>query len=77
MVLGRLGMAVDGGVGGMGDWDGVRLWGGGDVAQVRARPAAGADPCTAVVSGGRAMPHSAAEIASPEVVAARDYWQRP
>jgi hypothetical protein len=54
----------------MGDWDGVRLWDGGDVAQVRARLAAGADPCTPTGYGGRTMLHAAAEVASPEVVAA-------
>jgi hypothetical protein len=37
----------------MSDWDGVRLWGGGDAAQVRARLAAGADPCAPFGSGGR------------------------
>jgi hypothetical protein len=54
----------------MGAWDGVRLWGGGDAAQVRERLAAGADPCTPAGSGGRTMLHAAAEHASPEVVAA-------
>jgi hypothetical protein len=54
----------------MGDWDGVRLWGGGDAGQVQMRLAAGADPCAPVGSGGRTMLHVAAELASPEVVAA-------
>ncbi|HEY3259944.1 MAG TPA: ankyrin repeat domain-containing protein [Pseudonocardiaceae bacterium] len=54
----------------MGDWDGVRLWGGGDAAQVQARLAAGADPCAPSGSGGLTMLHAAAELASPEVVAA-------
>jgi hypothetical protein len=54
----------------MGDWDGVRLWGGGDAAQVQARLAAGADPCAPSGSGGWTMLHVAAELASPEVVAA-------
>jgi hypothetical protein len=54
----------------MGNWDGVRLWGGGDAAQVQARLAAGADPCAPSGSGGWTMLHVAAELASPEVVAA-------
>jgi hypothetical protein len=54
----------------MSDWDGVRLWGGGDAGQVRARIAAGADPCASSGAGGWTMLHAAAELASPEVVAA-------
>lgn len=56
----------------MGDWDGVRVWDGGNLAQVRAKLAAGADPCTPVGFVGRAetMLHLAAEAASPAVVAA-------
>jgi len=54
----------------MGDWDGVRLWGGGDAAQVQTRLAAGADPCAPFDFGGRTVLQVAAELASPEVVAA-------
>lgn len=54
----------------MGDWDGVRLWGGGDAVQVRTRLAAGADPGAAYGYGGQTVLHAAAELASPEVVAA-------
>jgi hypothetical protein len=54
----------------MGDWDGVRLWGGGDAVQVRMRLAAGADPGAAYGYGGQTVLHAAAELASPEVVAA-------
>ncbi|WP_405093332.1 ankyrin repeat domain-containing protein [Micromonospora sp. NBC_01392] len=54
----------------MGDWDGVGLLRGGDVAQVRARLAAGADPLAPCWQGGRTMLHETAESASPAVVAA-------
>jgi hypothetical protein len=54
----------------MGDWDGVRLWGGGDAVQVRTRLAAGADPGAAYGYGGQTVLHAAAELATPEVVAA-------
>jgi hypothetical protein len=54
----------------MGDWDGVRLWGGGDAAQVRARLSAGADPCELFGGGFQTMLHSAAGVASPVVVEA-------
>lgn len=52
----------------MGDWDGARLWGGGDAAQIRTLLAAGADPGSAY--GGRTMLHTAAERGSVEVLAA-------
>ena len=52
----------------MGDWDGVVLWRGGDVAEVRERLERGADPYGRY--GSRPMLHAAAECASPEVVAA-------
>lgn len=54
----------------MGDWDGVRLWGGGDAAQVRARLVAGADPGAGYGFGRQTVLHVAAELASPEVVVA-------
>ena len=53
----------------MSDWYGARLWDGGDLAEVRARLAAGADPGAPSV-GGRTALHTAAESASPDVVAA-------
>ncbi|GLI02917.1 hypothetical protein Pa4123_81950 [Phytohabitans aurantiacus] len=54
----------------MGDWDGVRLWGGGDVAQVREQLAAGSDPCELLGGGYQTMLHSAVGFASPDVVEA-------
>jgi len=54
----------------MADWDGVQLWGGGDAVQVRARLAEGADPGAPYGYRGQTALHAAAELASPEVVAA-------
>ncbi|MFG1677499.1 hypothetical protein [Micromonospora sp. NPDC049282] len=54
----------------MGDWNGIRVWDGGDVGQVRARLAAGADPAAPGGPGGRTMLHEAARFAAPEVLAA-------
>jgi hypothetical protein len=54
------------------DWDGVRLFNGGNLAQVRERLATGADPCAQLgyVGVDQTVLHYAAEGASPEVVAA-------
>lgn len=49
-------------------WDDARLWSGGDEAEVRARLAAGADPCAPL--GLDTALHVAAERSSPAVVAA-------
>ncbi|MEV7990249.1 hypothetical protein [Micromonospora sp. NPDC085948] len=49
-------------------WDGVQLWDGGDEDEVRARLAAGADPCMPL--GHDSALHVAAEHWSPAVVAA-------
>ncbi|MFY1617630.1 hypothetical protein [Micromonospora sp. WMMD736] len=52
----------------MTDWDGVRFWDGGSEAEVRARLAAGADPCAP--RGRDSALHVAAEHSPPSVVAA-------
>ncbi|MDI6105420.1 hypothetical protein QLQ12_43245 [Actinoplanes sp. NEAU-A12] len=51
-------------------WSGVRLWDGGDVAQVSERLTAGADPCADTGHSFETMLHIAAERAVPAVVAA-------